>query len=100
MFLFDNMGIYTAGVVDGIENNATLAFRERKIPAWSLHRLLCLYGQDYTIKEVYNDAEECYGMLIAAIEIAIGNGEFNEKYLVDNGRNVTNKSLCKERRRR
>lgn len=51
------------------------------IPAWSLHRLLCLYGQDYTIKEVYNDAEECYGMLISAIEIAIENDEFNEKYL-------------------
>ena len=51
------------------------------IPAWSLHRLLCLYGQDYEIKEVYNNAEECYGMLICAIEIAIENGEFNKKYL-------------------
>lgn len=36
MFLFNNMGIYTEGVVGGVENNATLAFRERKIPAWSL----------------------------------------------------------------
>ena len=51
------------------------------IPAWSLHRLLCLYGLDYTIKEVYNNAEECYGMLICAIEIAIENGDFNEEYL-------------------
>ena len=51
------------------------------IPAWSLHRLLCLYGQDYEIKEVYNNAEECYGMLICAIEIAIENGEFNKEYL-------------------
>lgn len=40
MFLFDNMGIYTEGVVGGVENNATLFFRERKIPAWSLHRLM------------------------------------------------------------
>lgn len=51
------------------------------IPAWSLHRLLCLYGLDYTIKEVYNNAEECYGMLIYAIEIAIEDGYFNEEYL-------------------
>lgn len=51
------------------------------IPAWSLHRLLCLYGLDYTIKEVYNSAEECYGMLICAIEIAIEDGYFNEEYL-------------------
>ena len=50
-------------------------------PAWSLHRLLCLYGADYEIKEVYNNAEECYGMLICAIEIAIENGDFNEEYL-------------------
>ena len=51
------------------------------LPAWSLHRLLCLYGADYEIKEVYNNAEECYGMLICAIEIAIENGDFNEEYL-------------------
>lgn len=50
-------------------------------PAWSLHRLLCLYGQDYTIKELYNNAEECYGMLISAIGIAIENNEFNKEYL-------------------
>ena len=54
---------------------------KRSIPAWSLHRLLCLYGADYEIKEVYNNAEECYGMLICAIEIAIENGDFNEEYL-------------------
>ena len=52
------------------------------LPAWSLHRLLCLYGADYTIKEVYNNAEECYGMLICAIEIAIEDGDFNNEYLV------------------
>lgn len=51
------------------------------IPAWSLHRLLCLYGLDYTIKEVYNNAEECYGMLICAIEIAIEDEYFNKDYL-------------------
>ena len=51
------------------------------IPAWSLHRLLCLYGADYVIKEVYNNAEECYGMLISAIGIAIEDGMFNPDYL-------------------
>lgn len=51
------------------------------IPAWSLHRLICLYGQDYTIKELYNGSEECYGMLITAIQIAIENDEFNKEYL-------------------
>lgn len=58
-----------------------LSFDAEIIPAWSLHRLLCLYGADYEIKEVYNNAEECYGMLICAIEIAIENGDFNEEYL-------------------
>ena len=50
------------------------------IPAWSLHRLLFLYNQDYTIKELYN-GEEVYDMLICAIQIAIEDGEFNEEYL-------------------
>ena len=53
----------------------------KSLPAWSLHRLLCLYGQDYTFKEIYNNAEECYGMLISAIGIAIENGLFNKEYL-------------------
>lgn len=57
------------------------SFDEDEIPAWSLHRLLCLYGADYEIKEVYNNAEECYGMLISAIGIAIEDGDFNEEYL-------------------
>lgn len=55
--------------------------KANSIPAWSLHRLLCLYGLDYTIKEVFNNAEECYGMLICAIEIAIEDGYFNKEYL-------------------
>lgn len=54
---------------------------DNDIPAWSLHRLICLYGLDYTIKECYNNAEECYGMLISAIGIAIEDGMFNKDYL-------------------
>ena len=67
--LYHNYGL------DRITNTDSL------LPAWSLHRLLCLYGQDYEIKELYNNAEECYGMLITAIEIAIENGDFNQEYL-------------------
>ena len=70
----NGMGIYFITAIDPLCN-------PNDIPAWSLHRLLCLYGLDYTIKEVYNNAEECYGMLICAIEIAIENGDFNEEYL-------------------
>ena len=81
---------YTEGSEDGAGNiEYHLNIRTKRdnrlfpdyIPAWSLHRLLCLYGQDYTIKELYNNAEECYGMLISAIEIAIENDEFNKEYL-------------------
>jgi hypothetical protein len=64
-----------------IYNNLENAIQAEYCPAWSLHRLLCLYGQDYEIKELYNNAEECYGMLITAIEIAIENGDFNQEYL-------------------
>lgn len=80
---------YTEGSEDGagnIEYHKNIR-REREIlypdyiPAWSLHRLLCLYGKDYTFKEIYNNAEECYGMLICAIGIAIEDGLFNKEYL-------------------
>ena len=76
-------GVLTEGtsslpiIIDTEDDDIT----EYDIPAWSLHRLLCLYGADYTIKEVYNNAEECYGMLICAIEIAIEDGDFNKEYL-------------------
>ena len=75
-FYRDNVGYEIIQV-----RNEKLPLLSQEIPAWSLHRLLCLYGQDYTIKELYNNAEECYGMLISAIEIAIENDEFNKEYL-------------------
>ena len=65
-----------------IENNPLKYNMDKTyIPAWSLHRLLCLYEQDYTFKEIYNNAEECYGMLISAIGVAIQEGYINKEYL-------------------
>ena len=39
----------------------------RHHPAWSLHRLLCLYGLEYTIMEVFNKDGETYDNLISMI---------------------------------
>ena len=52
------------------------------IPAWSLHRLLCLYGLDFTIMELFNKDGETYDDLISKIEEAIKEGYFNKEYLV------------------
>ena len=106
MYLFDNMGIHTAGVVGGVENNATLAFREPKIPAWSLHRLIELLPQDIHLDDyadthyyltidpfkviyvnshrlwIHQSNEGClYDKLIDAIEWTIKNNFFNKEYL-------------------
>lgn len=80
----DKLNVFKHKKPDGSIMTGEEYFEElwgQDIPAWSLHRLLCLYGLDYTIKEVYNSAEECYGMLICAIEIAIEDGYFNKDYL-------------------
>ena len=80
----DKLNVFKHKKPDGSIMTGEEYFQElwgKDIPAWSLHRLLCLYGLDYTIKEVYNNAEECYGMLICAIEIAIEDEYFNKDYL-------------------
>ena len=55
---------------------------ESLIPAWSLHRLLCLYNCHYL--EFMGEVEiaSAYDIVIEAIESAITGGYFNEKYLV------------------
>lgn len=47
------------------------------IPAWSLHRLLMMYGDNYN----FFSLENAYGELIHAIAIDIEKGTFNKDYL-------------------
>ena len=80
MFLFDNMWTYSIGVVGGVENNATLAFQERKIPAWSLHRLMEIYStSDDDSYVVFID--RAFDDIIEDIEWSINKGYFNKEYL-------------------
>lgn len=47
------------------------------IPAWSLHRLQMMYGDNYSFFSLTN----AYGELIDAIAIDIEKGAFNKDYL-------------------
>ena len=47
------------------------------IPAWSLHRLMEMYGDNYN----FFSLENAYGELIHAIAIDIEKGTFNQDYL-------------------
>ena len=69
---------------DGTQMSSEDVYAEitkKDIPAWSLHRLLCLYGLDYTIMEIFNKDGETYDDLISMIENAIKEGYFNKEYL-------------------
>lgn len=52
------------------------------IPAWSLHRLLCLYGLEVTIMALFDDECETYDDVISKIEEDIREGYFYKGYLV------------------
>lgn len=52
-------------------------FWGKDIPAWSLHRLLMMYGDNYD----FFSLENAYGELIHAIAIDIEKGTFNKDYL-------------------
>lgn len=52
------------------------------IPAWSLHRLLCLYNVHYLEFMGEKEIASAYDIVIDAITQAIEGGYFNEKYLV------------------
>ena len=47
------------------------------IPAWSLHRLLMMYGDNYSFFSLDN----AYGELVHSIAIDIEDGTFNQDYL-------------------
>lgn len=51
-------------------------------PAWSLHRLLCLYNVHYLEFMGEKEIAGAYDIVIDAITQAIEGGYFNEKYLV------------------
>ena len=52
------------------------------IPAWSLHRLMCLcFNSGATHVELFED-DDAYEILIYKIEIRIKEGYFNKEYLV------------------
>lgn len=53
------------------------AYLEFGTPAWSLHRLLMMYGDNYS----FFSLENAYGEFIHAIAIDIEKGTFNKDYL-------------------
>lgn len=78
--LFDNLVHPCGKPVTPLEARADVT--KNDIPAWSLHRLLCLYNVHYL--EFMGDKEitSAYDIVIDAITQAIEGGYFNEKYLV------------------
>lgn len=50
---------------------------DKEIPAWSLHRLMEMYGDNYN----YFWLQNAYNELIHAISISIEDGSFNKDYL-------------------
>ena len=59
-----------------------MPYASSDIPAWSLHRLLCLYNCHYLEFMGEEEIASAYDIVIEAIESAITGGYFNEKYLV------------------
>ena len=57
-------------------------YKDICIPAWSLHRLLCLYNVHYLEFMGEEEIAGAYDIVIDAITQAIEGGYFNEKYLV------------------
>ena len=74
--------VYSDSFKDGVLILPYPPDEEGDIPAWSLHRLLCMYGLEFTIMEVFNKDGETYDSLISEIEEAIKEGYFNKEYLV------------------
>lgn len=72
--------MYIISAIDGLSEplpyESSLDFMLH-IPAWSLHRLLMMYGDNYSFFSLDN----AYGELIHAIAIDIEKGTFNKGYL-------------------
>lgn len=53
----------------------------RYIPAWSMHRLICLlFNSDCTLAELFED-DDIYEILIYSIESRVEEGYFNKEFL-------------------
>ena len=83
-----DMGIYYSELygVDRVFSNdvfeETPTFDSDEIPAWSLHRLMCIvYNSDPARLEFFDD-DDAYEILIYKIEWLIKEGYFNKEYLV------------------
>jgi hypothetical protein len=58
-------------------------FADDEIPAWSLHRMMCLvFNSGGTRVELFED-DDAYEILIYKIEMRIKEGYFNKEYLED-----------------
>ena len=82
-----DMGIYYSELygVDRVFPNDVFdeksTFDSDEIPAWSLHRLMCLcFNSGATHVELFED-DDAYEILIYKIEIRIKEGYFNKEYL-------------------
>lgn len=77
-----NEPYFTGEYLESIKRSNKWVDLRDSIPAWSLHRLLCLYNVHYL--EFMGDKEitSAYDIVIDAITQAIEGGYFNEKYLV------------------
>ena len=60
-----------------LDNGEVAENNDLEIPAWSLHRLMEMYGDNYSFFSLDN----AYGELIHAIAIDIEKGIFNKDYL-------------------
>lgn len=62
-----------------LDNGEVARNDDLEIPAWSLQRLLMMYGDNYS----FFSLENAYSELIHAIAIDIEKGTFNKDYLED-----------------
>jgi hypothetical protein len=79
--LFDNLVHPCSKPVTPLEARADVT--KNDIPAWSLHRLMCLvFNSGGTRVEFFED-DDAYEILIYKIEMRIKEGYFNNKYLCE-----------------
>ena len=67
---------------DVIRVRKSYLMEEDAIPAWSMHRMMCLvFNSGGTYVELFED-DDAYEILMYKIEMRIKDGYFNKEYLV------------------